>query len=227
VSRKPATTGRARRPQRDAEATRSRLLAAATAEFARHGFSGARVERIVARGRVNMRMVYHHFGSKKGLYIAVLESVYAEIRGREQDLALDHLDPLRAIDRLVEFTLDHFASHPDFVSLTLGENLHKGRFIAASRRIPGMSSPLVGQIRGVLARGAAQGVVRPGIDPVAFYVSIVALACHHLNNRFTLSATFGVDIGGQAWQRAYRRHAIDLIGAFVRTGAARAAKAAA
>ena len=227
MTRPTTRAGKPRRPQRDSEATRARLLAAATAEFSRHGFSGARVERIVVRARVNMRMVYHHFGSKKGLYVAVLESVYAEIRGREQELALDHLDPLRAIDRLVEFTLDHFASHPDFVSLTLGENLHKGKFIAGSRRIPGMSSPLVGQIRGVLARGAAQGVVRPGIDPVAFYVSIVALACHHLNNRYTLSATFGVDVGGEAWQRAYRRHAIDLIGAFVRTGVARPADAAA
>ncbi len=203
--------------RRNPDATRKRLLAAAIDEFTRHGFSGGRVERIVARARVNMRMVYHYFDSKKGLYVAALEAVYVEIRDREQALKLDHLEPLEAIDRLVDFTIDHFASHPEFVSLTIGENVLKGRFIAGSKLIPKLSSPLVEQIRRVLERGASQGVVRRGVDPVAFYVSIVALACHHLNNRYTLSAAFGIDVGDPGWQKSYKRHAKHLISAFIRS----------
>src|SRR5882724_2567869 len=52
--------------------TRRLLLDAAAEEFAQHGLGGARTHAIVARARVNERMIYHHFGSKDGLYRAVL-----------------------------------------------------------------------------------------------------------------------------------------------------------
>jgi TetR/AcrR family transcriptional regulator len=214
---KPARKNRAkgRVQRRNPEATRKRLLVAAIDEFSRHGFSGGRVERIVAKARINMRMAYHYFGNKQGLYVAALEAVYADIRGNERALELDHLEPTQAIDRLVDFTIDHFAAHPEFVALTLGENILKGRFIRASKLIPKLSSPLVEQISRVLARGAEQGVTPRGVDPVAFYLSIVALACHHLNNRYTLSATFGIDVGSERWKRDYKSHAKKIIMAFV------------
>jgi AcrR family transcriptional regulator len=52
--------------------TKRVLLDAAAEEFARLGLSGARMQAIVARAGINERMVYHHFGSKVGLYRAVL-----------------------------------------------------------------------------------------------------------------------------------------------------------
>jgi len=52
--------------------TRARLLAAATDEFAAQGLRGARIQGIVRRAALNERMIYHHFGSKDGLYRAVL-----------------------------------------------------------------------------------------------------------------------------------------------------------
>jgi AcrR family transcriptional regulator len=52
--------------------TRQILLEAATEEFARHGLQGARMHIIVERAGINERMIYHHFGSKVGLYQAVL-----------------------------------------------------------------------------------------------------------------------------------------------------------
>ena len=47
----------ARRP-RDAQATRARILRAASQEFARLGFAGARGERIAQRARSSERMLY-------------------------------------------------------------------------------------------------------------------------------------------------------------------------
>ncbi|MCO5994515.1 TetR family transcriptional regulator [Actinoallomurus rhizosphaericola] len=58
-------------PVRDAEATRRRLLAAATADFAAHGIAGARVDRIAAEAGVNKALLYSHFGDKLGLFDAV------------------------------------------------------------------------------------------------------------------------------------------------------------
>jgi AcrR family transcriptional regulator len=63
---------------RDAEATRRRLLSAATLEFAEHGIAGARVERIAAAARSNKAQIYHYFGSKDGLFDAVFDAMCQE-----------------------------------------------------------------------------------------------------------------------------------------------------
>src|SRR5689334_24780916 len=53
--------------------SRDALLQAAAEEFARSGLKGTRIREIVQRSGVNERMIYHHFGSKEGLFRAVVE----------------------------------------------------------------------------------------------------------------------------------------------------------
>src|ERR1700759_2129079 len=89
---------------RDADLTRARILKAARREFMRHGYSGARVGRISSRGRSSDRMIYYYFGSKEALYIAVLESVYAELGEAESRLQLDESHPVEALRALIAFT---------------------------------------------------------------------------------------------------------------------------
>ncbi len=55
--------------------SKARILAAATEEFAEKGQAGARIDDIVRASEVNVRMIYHHFGSKEGLYMAVLQGL--------------------------------------------------------------------------------------------------------------------------------------------------------
>lgn len=76
---------------RNAEATRERILAAATTEFAAHGFAGGRVERIAAQAQSNVRMIYAYFGSKSGLFDATvaeaLRRMAENVPPRPEDLA--------------------------------------------------------------------------------------------------------------------------------------------
>ena len=60
----------------DAERSMADILKVATAEFADKGLSGARVDAIAAATATSKRMIYYHFGSKEGLYLAVLEESY-------------------------------------------------------------------------------------------------------------------------------------------------------
>jgi AcrR family transcriptional regulator len=197
--------------KRNGGETRRKILDTAIDEFVRHGFSGARVERIVERVGCNMRMIYHHFGNKEGLYVAALEQVYEEIREGERLLDLSSLDPLSGIQRLLDFTFEHFARHPSFVAMTRNENLLGGRYIPKSSRIAAMSSPLMTGIASLLRRGAQEGLFRRGIDPLQLYVSIVALACHHMNNYHTLSATFRVDMADPKWLAQRQKHVREMI----------------
>jgi TetR/AcrR family transcriptional regulator len=190
-------------------------LQAAVAEFAEHGYSGARVERIVERASTNMRLVYVHFGNKEELYVAALEAVYAEIRAKERELDLDSIKPRLAMERLVDFTVDHFLNHPAFRTLTTYENLLGGQTVAKSKTIAELSSPLIQTIRGVLKRGQTEGVFHRSVDPLQLYVSIVALASHHLNNVHTLSATFETDLSAPAWRAERAQHVRTMVLAYL------------
>ncbi|MBT6587861.1 MAG: helix-turn-helix transcriptional regulator, partial [Rhodospirillaceae bacterium] len=69
--------------KRDPDAAKERILQAALAEFSDKGLGGARVDVIARRADVNKRMLYHYFGNKDDLFLAVLEFSYAEIRHAE------------------------------------------------------------------------------------------------------------------------------------------------
>lgn len=200
-----------RRPARDAERTRASILAAATAEFVAHGFSGASVNEIAARAGANKRMIYHYFGAKDDLYLAVLEASYDRIRTAERGLSLDHLPPREAVERLVRFTWAHFVEHPDFLALLAIENMQGARHLRRSKRVREMHSPLVGLLRGVLERGAAEGAFRDGVDAVQLYVSIAALGFFYLSNRHTLGVIFDRDLGAPPALAARADHVVAVV----------------
>jgi AcrR family transcriptional regulator len=198
-------------PPRDAEASRARILAAATAEFARHGLSGARVDRIAHRAKANKRMLYHYYGGKEALFLAVLEAAYARIRGEEQTLDLTAKPPVEGMRELVTFTWRHFLAHPEFISLLNTENLHRAKHLKRSTRIRSLHSPLVATISELLARGTREGVFRAGIDPVQLYVSIAALSYFYLSNAYTLSTIFGRDLCAPQAKDERIAHVVDLV----------------
>jgi TetR/AcrR family transcriptional regulator len=197
--------------RRNSAKTKDTILKAATAEFCRRGFDGARVETISARSKSNIRLLYQHFGDKTGLYVAVLEHVYEEIRSKEQALRLDEFAPDEAMRRLIDFTFVFFATHRDYVALINNENLLRARHMRRSKLIRSLTVPLVTSIREILARGEAEGVFRRGVDPVQLYISITALSYFHVSNRHTLSAMFDRNLASPAWLTERRRHAQDLL----------------
>lgn len=179
---------------RDAEATKARILKAAKAEFAANGLGGARVDEIAAKADANKRMLYHYFGSKEGLFKAVLEEAYLDIRDAEQELQLDHLDPEEALETLVRFTWDYYLANPEFLTLVNSENLHKARHLKESERIKVVSRRFVDMMGALLDRGARVGVFRSGVDPVQLNITIAALGYYYLTNRFTGAIVFERDL---------------------------------
>ena len=197
--------------RRNPEATRQKLLAAARREFADSGLAGARVDEIAARAGVNKQLVYHYFGDKDALYLAVLEWVYEEIRAQERKLNLAGLPPERAIRKLIESSFDHLAAHPDFIVLLNDENRGGARHVRGSTRLEAMHSPLVVSVSHILNEGVRAGMFRKGIDPVQLYISIAALGYFYLSNTPTLSAIFGKDLSTRTARRNRRRHVVDLV----------------
>lgn len=186
----PASTPTTRDPER----TRARILRAARAEFMRHGYSGARVERISKRARSSDRMLYYYFASKEKLYLAVLEAAYAELGEAESSLALDVSRPVEALTELVAFTWRYYLAHPEFVALLSNENLQRGRHISKSVRVKLLSRPVLDILGTILAEGTRQRVFRRSLDVHQVYLTLAALGYFYLSNRYTLSAFLGGDL---------------------------------
>lgn len=173
--------------------------------------AGARVDEIAARAGVNKQLVYHYFGDKDALYLAVLEWVYEEIREQERKLNLEGLPPDAAIKTLIEASFDHLAAHPDFIVLLNDENRGGARHVRGSRRLEAMHSPLVSMVSKILAEGVRAGTFRKGVNPVHLYISIAGLSYFFFSNTPTLSAIFGKDLSSPTEKRARRKHVVDLV----------------
>ena len=115
--------------------TKDDILTVATEEFAAYGLSGGRVDAIAEKTRTSKRMIYYYFGSKEGLYLAVLEKAYRKIRNIESDLAVADMDPVKALRTIISSTFDNDENNPDFIRLVSIENIHHAMHMKQSSAI--------------------------------------------------------------------------------------------
>jgi AcrR family transcriptional regulator len=205
-------SGKVAKPiRRDPERTRRKLLQAAAAEFAEHGLSGTRLERIAARAGVNKRLVYHYFVGKEQLYTTVLEQAYQQLREGEQGIPVDAADPEKALAELVCRVFDRAIELPHVAALVADENVHKARHIKSSPAIRALHNRLVEQVQQLLQNGQRKKVFRDDVDPVRLFISILGLSTIYLTNAHTLSAVFGRSLTDAREREQWRAHIVTLV----------------
>ena len=182
------------------EATRRRLMEAAEAVFAEKGLSGARVDEIAAESGVNKRMIYAYFGSKEGLYMAVLEAVYARLGQCEAASGLENLEEEAAIAALVEAYFRFLAENDSYVRMVMWENLHRGKYMDA-KNLHQVRDPMRRAMSQLIARGKASGRFRAGADEEQALLSLFALTFNYFSNRHTLSRVMHKDLMDEGEKR--------------------------
>ncbi len=214
---RPTRASARREPTRtnDPARTMAGILEVATAEFAEKGLSGARIDEIAAATQTSKRMIYYYFGSKEGLYLAVLEEAYRRMRHIEAQLKLDDLPPEDALRRLVEFTFDHHWSNPAYIRLVMNENMARGSYLAQSKIIQELNVPAIGAIEKLYARGVEAGVFRPGLDPIDIHASISALTFFNVSNQHTFGLIFKSDTAAEAARAGRRANIVEMVVRFV------------
>ncbi|MFK4789843.1 TetR/AcrR family transcriptional regulator [Microbacterium sp. ZW T5_56] len=120
----------------DTEATRRKLLEAATIQFARAGLAGARVDTISREAGVNKERIYQYFGDKAGLFAAVLAA--------EVDHLLDGVSVTGsgadALGHLAGALYDSTAKHPNLPRLLAWESLELAEPVSADGRAENCAS---------------------------------------------------------------------------------------
>ena len=211
-----ARTSNTPRP-RDRERTKSEILKAARDEFCERGFNGARVDSIAARAKANKRLLYHYFGNKEALYLAVLLDAYHEIRRGERELKISQYGPVEAVDRVIRFTFRHFLANPWFPRLLSVENLQNAKFVKRIKNVEEIRSPIVGELHEIVRRGHALGIFRTDVDPMQLYISIISLCYFYVSNMQTLSVVFGEDLSQFALIQDREAQAVQMVLDYLRT----------
>jgi AcrR family transcriptional regulator len=158
--------------------TKRILLAAAAEEFAQYGLEGARMHAIVARAEINERMIYHHFGSKVGLYEAVLADHF---RAPEAFALEKSADPLVAFVATLEIFVRGMLARPQFVALVLHEAM------SGWAHVPKASlSDVPDALRKSFARARRAGAIRKDCRFEVVYLAAVGatVSSHLLAGRF-------------------------------------------
>ena len=165
-------------PSRDADATRARILAAATAEFAEHGLAGGRVDRIAAAARTNKAQLYHYFGNKETLFDLVFG------RYVQTHVANGWLDP----ERLPEYAAgvyDYYVRDPVLVRLATWARLERTPTGDLYARVGGVDVQVVARIE----MAQAQGVLVDTIEPLDLYSLVIGMASAWAQSSLTFTAT--------------------------------------
>jgi TetR/AcrR family transcriptional regulator len=199
--------------------TRQRILDVATKEFSAKGYDGARVDDIMRIAKVSKNLIYHYFGSKERLFIAVLEAAYEGMHAYQTTWPIDVKSPVDGVRRLVRSTFKYWRDSPEFIGLLNSENFHKGKHLRKTKLTKAGYSGLLHNIGNLLKEGERSGDFRADVDPVELYISISALAYHFLSNQYTLAYLLDRKLSTEHDMNARIAHIEELILGYLRFGA--------
>jgi AcrR family transcriptional regulator len=140
-----------------------RILDAARCEFAQHGFGGARLQDIAERARLTHPTLLYHFGSKEGLYAAVIEQAMQDWAAMTSLAIADDRDGFERVAALIDAGFAFFAGHHDFVVIWRREAIEGGGRL--ERAMADHMRPFLEQAVDFLRREVAAGRLREH-DPV-------------------------------------------------------------
>nr|WP_315169589.1 TetR/AcrR family transcriptional regulator [uncultured Limnohabitans sp.] len=192
------------------------ILDVALAEFANFGLEGTRIDTIAAGTHTSKRMIYYHFGSKEGLYTAVLEYAYRSVREGEDLEPLKTLPPMQALVRYISYAFNSFSRHPDFIRLSQQETLQGGRFLKNLPSVQEMNRASLAMLDSIVRRGQADGSMRSDVDPLHVYINYIGLCHYHISSRHNYSLQFDFDPTQPDNQAARLASITDMIVRYVR-----------
>jgi hypothetical protein len=123
---------------------------------------------------------------------------------------------VEALQRLVGFTFDHHHDNEAYIRLVMSENIQRGTYLAQSKIIQDLNVPAIKGIRGLYDRGVAQGIFRPGLDPVDIHASISALTFFNVSNRHTFGLIFKQDTHAPEALAVRRANVVEMIVRYLR-----------
>lgn len=153
-----------RRTKEDAEQTRQDLLDAALTIFSQKGYTATRLEDIAKAAGVTRGAIYHHFGSKSDLFLALLEEATAVGNSAIDQAVSEGGTFVEVLSRILVYTFNLLEDDRRF-SEVVALQLTTPDVEALDQRRYDEAQELVQSISGFFRVIIEQGELRPGLDP--------------------------------------------------------------
>ena len=100
--------------------SRSRILAAATPLFARHGLNGVSVRKVASSAGVNVSMISYHFGGKEALYTEILKGQFSVFRHIDEIRKMN-IPPVGKFREYIRWIIDRYRKNPHLLRFYASE----------------------------------------------------------------------------------------------------------
>ncbi len=188
--------------------TRERIVEVAVETFAQHGFSSTSMRKIAGAADVTPPAVTHHFRSKEGLYLRVLEEIALslELWLFDDDATAGAAEALALVDSYFAW-LD---AHPDYARIVAFELVGTPDF---ENEDASFLEPILTRARGVFERAAGAGELPPDVDIDMFLLSVLGASLHFQPGGAS-GLLIGFDGSESEFRTRYRRSQLALIRRF-------------
>jgi AcrR family transcriptional regulator len=182
------------KPIRNPKKTRAKLLQTGKDLFAANGYHGVAVDDIVTKAACNKRMLYHYFGSKDGLYEAVLKEVLGQFKSMPLRPAKAAEAPLETLHALIHDCFSFLHKNADFTRLLIWENLDQGKCL---ERYPELltESPLLERIEALIEKTHGTTANRSNADDCQqLFITMLIFCSAPFMSGQTLKYALGLDL---------------------------------
>jgi TetR/AcrR family transcriptional regulator len=190
-----------------ASETARALIAAGRKLFARRGYDGASVRAITEEAGANLGAITYHFGSKHGLYDAVVAECLGPFAERVVEVASAEGTALDRLAEVVRAYFEHLWDNPDLPFLMMQE-------LAAGRLPPPSAQSalrrMLGALSGLIVFGQSAGEIREG-EPVLMAFSVIAQPVHLTVVRPVAALIAGIDQDGVAARERLVNHVVTFV----------------
>lgn len=162
---------------RDAEATKAALIRAGEKLFAKDGFKGVTVDMLASASGVNRALISYYFGSKAGLYDAIIENLVNNVVNDVRSSLNDHKDPFVAMRAYIIGLGRAIAKRPALGAILLREYMG-GRM--QERKKPFNEIFKFYQITEEIYKQGRRSKHFRKIDPHQLHLSIIAPLVHFI-----------------------------------------------
>lgn len=191
--------------------TLKRILSAARQAFSTKGLAGARIDEIAHEAGVTKQLIHHYYGTKEGLFVAVLDEASDTIMSELVALDVDGLSATDALRRMLNHFFDQYRDDPLMGSLALeGIRYHDAHQTPRNHFLE-ETPKLIGKLDLILRQGADSGEFKAGLNPRLFLATAALVTTGWFTNRYSTCAITGLDTYSTEGIEVWREYSAEFI----------------
>ncbi len=195
------------RPKTDDPEARARIAAAAESLFAARGYDGTAIRDIARKAGVNGAMIHYYFGSKEGLYRAILEAAASKVRALLVDTSSRAGSTRDRLASFVDAYAEYILNHPNLARILYREMLTGGKHIMQVAQKYAVTNYTI--LRNTIAEGVEGGELRQ-IDVELAPISLMGMVVIFQFLRPFISVALGKTEYDDRFVNRIAVHTIDL-----------------